>query len=58
MKEITFRIQQWKSLPEFEITFHEEKKLSGALKEKQGSEMKRQEEMLVQAKRMYSAERK
>ena len=26
------------------------KKLSGALKEKQGSEMKRQEEMLVQAK--------
>ena len=34
------------------------KKLSGALKEKQGSEMKRQEEMLVQAKRMCSSERK
>ena len=34
------------------------KKLSGALKEKQGSEMKRQEEMLVQAKRMCSSEGK
>lgn len=26
MEEITFRIQQWKSLPDFEITFSEEKK--------------------------------
>ena len=36
MEEITFRIQQWKSLPEFEITFHEEKKIKWSTERKAG----------------------